>query len=122
MKRFIVCLLAVCSLASVACAGLQIPNLEATAIYDFASHQSYAAVTSKLFTLEPLELRVGYSQPGDDNIVLGALCMDISKLPKVHYAWEGILKTTVGIWGGYNGQAKKAAYGVSVIVVDIEFK
>jgi len=98
-----------------------IPNLEVTSLYDFNNHQMLTALTSKVLSISVVDMRVGYVRSDENDIAIGALAFELSKLPKVQYAWSKMIDTSVGLWLGYDFKKSEVDYGVMAILVDIEF-
>ena len=98
-----------------------IPNLEVTSLYDFNNHTMLTAMSSKVLSISIVDIRIGYAQNADNDIGLGALSFDLAKMPKVEYAWQNIINTSIGIWVGYDFKQNEVDYGVMARLVNIEF-
>lgn len=100
----------------------QIPNLKACYYYDFNSRLSCVGAESTLLKYKMLNLNVGYIDNDNlSNTVTTSLSVDLNKLGTVEYLWSKDFYSSIGVWAGYNFKESQCGYGVSIILIKIEF-
>lgn len=99
----------------------EIPNLEASLLYDFQTHQVIPGLTSKMISVKDLDLRVGYTSTNSGVLSVSYNLKNLEKLgPQVHYLWDS-MSTSLGLWAGYNFSDRTWGYGISLVMIEVNF-
>ena len=120
MRYLFVAVMLFC-LSGLAGAGMVIPNLEGTIVYDAEAKVTCNALTSKVMTYRDLDFRLGYTVK---NAWLFAISYDLSKAPSISdhivYMW-GNNHLSIGFWAGYDFDASNLSYGAMVQIIEVNF-
>lgn len=121
MKRIILVTMFCISVTPVF-AEVNVPNLEATMLYDFQDNTLVPGFTSKMVSMGDFDFRVGYTVGNKGICSISYNLKNLEKLgPRVKYLWE-TMQTSFGGWAGYNFKENIWGYGLSLVVVEVNFK
>lgn len=125
MKRTLFAVLAVCIMAAGVHAvetRVNIPNLEASFIYDCMDAKIVSGVTSRFMSIGDMDIRIGYTENDKWITSIAYDLRNLEKLgPKVKYAWNDA-NLTIGLWGGYDFFENKMAWGFLATLVQVNFQ
>lgn len=97
------------------------PNLKACSYYDFNNQASGFGAESAILEYKSLDLNVGYVNFANSYSGTCSVSVNLNRLNigNVSYAWAGIINTDLGIWLGYDFNAKTTTWGVCASLVSI---
>ena len=103
-------------------AGMEIPNLEASVLYDLEKSELQTGFTSKVVSYKDLDFRLGYT---NNKYWITALSYDLANIEKLgahlNYAW-GDAHLNLGFWCGYNFEEANLSYGMMSVMIQVNFQ
>ncbi len=122
MKKGVILIILLVMGFGLAKAEVNIPNLEATMLYDMQEGSLVPGLTSKILSIYDFDMRVGYTMGNKSVMSLSYNLKNLEKIgPEVRYLWDS-MQTSCGIWVGYDFKSEVYGYGFSLVLVEVNFK
>jgi hypothetical protein len=98
-----------------------IPNLEVSTLLSCKNFTLSAGVTSRIMSFKDVDLRIGYVSGNKWVMGLSYDLDNLDDIADVEYAWEDTLLATLLVWAGLDFDTGEYDYGVSMILVSVNF-